>query len=603
MRKDERSMKRALSILLALTLCLSLGLPALAADERFLDLTGESLEIAAPMSVNRLTLDEASSITAPSGEIAVVTQDGYLQTVEAGTAYEFNGNIDLYTLPEDTTVVGPKLRGASAIYAGEGSHSYSGITALSYGYISGEYHDKDGDGVYTDEEYYSDAKMEYGSKFGMAAGILVNGPETAIELDDVTVLCADTSGSNGIFAANAATVSIKNSSVITNNSQGHGLDATFGGTFYVDNCYLRTNGGASSVLSTDFGGGNFLAKNSYCESNTAGSGGIYAAGSSVFVLLDCTLQANKAEAIMCAHNNSVVVAKDCYLGGLEVYDGHQAMPSPANAVGDFTYAWNCELAATDSAIIHQQGGVTTHNIISCDASASSADNLAMVEYENGMGAGKLYINVWDTALEGDIVCAEGGTIVFNLYEGATLTGEVVKEGECEVVINVYEGGEYIGGYEANEIKESVPAPVYSDDTWGSIQWIQNESGHWKAGNSWATYQESWDTYVVPVIEAASGIVNGEVNEPSVVTASGELEVGSSDVDYFAEFIEYCRAMLIEGHENTADFSAMLDTIHEAGYDDSLMPFEMFISFGALGYDDFVAYYKENGQAPEPIAMG
>ena len=596
-------MKKALSILLALTLTLCLGAPALAAENRFLELSGETLEITEPLSVNRLILDETSAITAPEGQLALVTQDGYLQTVEAGTAYEFNGNIDLYTIPADTAVVGPNLRGASAIYAGEGSHSYSGITALSYGYISGEYHDDNGDGMFTEEEYYSDAKMEYGSKFGMAAGILANGPDTLIELDDVTVLCADTSGSNGIFAANAATVSIANSSVITNNSQGHGLDATFGGTFYVDNCYLRTNGGASSVLSTDFGGGNFLATNSYCESNTAGSGGIYAAGSSIFILRDCTLQANKAEAIMCAHNNSVVVAKDCFLGGLEVYDGHQAMPSPASAVGDFTYAWNCELSATDTAIIHQQGGVTTHNIIACDASGSSADNLAMVEYENGMGAGKLYVNVWDTALEGDIVCAEGGTVVFNLYEGASLTGEVVKEGECEVVINVYEGGEYIGEYEANTIPESVPAPEYSDDTWGSIAWIQNESGHWKAGNSWSTYQESWDTYVAPVIEAASGIVSGEVNEPAAVTASGELDAGVSDVDYFGEFIDYCRAMLIDGQENSEEFSAMLDTIHEAGYDDSLMPFEMFISFGALGYDDFVAYYKEHGQAPEPLVLG
>lgn len=596
-------MKKALSILLALTLTLCLGLPALAAEDRFLDLSGEIYEVREPVSVNRLILDDASAITAPSGEMAILTQDGYLQTLREGEAYEFNGNLDLYTIPEEGTVVGPDMRGASAIFAGEGSHSYEGITALSYGYISGEYHDKNEDGVYTEDEFVSDGRMEYGSKFGMAAGVLANGPETSIDLKDVTILCADTSGSNGVFAANAATVTIADSSVITNNSQGHGLDATFGGTFYVDNCYLRTNGGASSVLSTDFGGGNFLATNAYCESNTAGSGGVYAAGSSIFVLKDCTLQANKAEAIMCAHNNSIVVSKDCRLGGLEVFDGHQAMPSPANAVGDFTYSWNCELVATDAAIFHQQGGVTTHNIISCDASASSADNLAKLVIEPGMGAGKLYVNVWDTALEGDIVCAEGGTIVFNLYDGASLTGEVIAEGDCQVEINVYEGGSYTGEYKANEIKESVPAPEYSDDTWGSIEWIQAESGHWKAGNSWSTYQESWDTYVLPVIEAASGIVNGKVNEPSVVTASGELEIGENDVDYFEEFIDYCRAMLIEGAENTEDFAAMLDTIHEAGYDDSLMPFEMFISFGALGYDDFVAYYKEHGQAPEPISIG
>ena len=54
-------------------------------------------------------------------------------------------------------------------------------------------------------------------------------------------------------------------------------DATFGGTFTVDNCVIRTNGGASSALSTDFGGGFFKVTNTYAESNTTGSGGIYAA--------------------------------------------------------------------------------------------------------------------------------------------------------------------------------------------------------------------------------------------------------------------------------------------------------------------------------------
>jgi hypothetical protein len=227
---------------------------------------------------------------------------------------------------------------------------------------------------------------------------------------------------------------------------------------------------------------------------------------------------------MCAHNNSVVVAKDCYLYGPEIFDGHQAMPSPANASGDTTFTFNCTFEAVDTAIVHEQGGVTTHNIISCDTSACTADYAIAVEYEDGMGAGKVYVNLWDTEMTGDIYCYEGGVVELNLYDGAVFTGEVIKDGECDVTINVYNGGEYIGEYQANIIDETVDAPVYTADTYGSIDWIMNDSGLWAQGNSWSTYQSSWETYVQPVIEAASGSVNGQANTPTVILASGEPEV-------------------------------------------------------------------------------
>ena len=588
-------MKRILSICLALVFVLSLGTAALAAQDDFLDLTdGAVYEVKETMHLHRLTIDETSALTAPAGSVPAVTVDGYLKTVEPGQAYAFYGDVEVFALED--AIVGPSIRGASAAYAENGaSVAFEGNTFLSYGYISGEYKDDNGDGVFTEDEWQSDTQNEYGSKFGMAAGVLATGPDTSIDLKGVTILGADGSYSNGAFAANGSTITISDSTVITNNPQGHGLDATFGGTFIVDNCVIRTNGGSSSALSTDFGGGFFLVRDTYAESNTTGSAGIYAAGSSIYVLENSTLHSNVSEAVMNAHNNAIVVLKDCSLYGPEIFDGHQAMPSPAMAAGDTTFSFDCAYEAFDSAVIHEQGGVTTHNIIRCDTSACDTDYAVMVEYENGMGAGKVYVNLWDTELTGDIYCFEGGVVEVNLYGGAVLTGEVVKDGECDVTINVYDGGAYNGEYAANVMNESVPAPEYTAETYGSIDWLRDESGLFAAGNSFSSYQSSWDTYVQPVIAAASGNVNGASNEPTVVLTSSE----PADIDIFATYIEYIRSLLMED-EFYDEFNAALDSVFEAGYDESTMPFSMLIEFGALGYEDFAAYYTANGENPPPI---
>ncbi len=604
-------MKRILSILLALTLVMSLGAVAFAASDNFLDLTdGTVYEVTEPMSLYRLTIDETSSLTAPDGYVPVVTVDGYLKTIEEGTAYAFYGNIEVY--PEADAIVGQNIRGASAAYVEDGaSVSFSDQLFLSYGYISGEYVDADGDGILTEDEWQSDTSNEYGSKFGMGAGILGTGEETTADLTNITVLAADGSTSHGVFSANGATVTISDSTIITNNSQGHGLDATFGGNFIVDNCVIRTNGGSSSSLSTDFGGGNFKVTNTYAESNTTGSGAIYAAGSSIFIVEDSILHANKSETIMNAHNNSVVVCYNCYLYGPEIFDGHQAMPSPASAVGDTTFSFDCTFEAVDDAVIHEQGGVTTHYIINCDTSACRTDYAIQVEYEDGMGTGKVYVNLWDTELSGDIYCYEDGVVELNLYDGAVFTGEVIKDGECDVTINVYNGGEYIGEYdEVNYIDETVDAPVFTEDTYGSIEWIQNESGLWAAGTAFSSLQSSWDNSVQPVIAAASGNVNGETNENvTIVTssgivadaaeesasgeASGETEGAAEDAtseeayqQYLIEFVASCEDIQTAG--SASEFEAL---ILEGNYVD--FPVEMLFDsmwFGeaAMTYDEFVA---------------
>ena len=107
-------MKRIFSIALALALVLSLGGAALAADD-FLDLAdGAVYVVAEPVHLHRLTIDETSALTAVPGYTPAVTVDGYLKTIEPGTAYEFYGDVDLF--PVEDAIVGTPIRGASAAY-------------------------------------------------------------------------------------------------------------------------------------------------------------------------------------------------------------------------------------------------------------------------------------------------------------------------------------------------------------------------------------------------------------------------------------------------------------------------------------------------------
>ena len=65
--------------------------------------------------------------------------------------------------------------------------------------------------------------------------------------------------------------------------------------------------------------------------------------------------------------------------------------------------------------------------------------------------------------------------------------------------------------------------------------------------------------------------------------------GETAGDVFAAYIDYLRPMVQEG-EFYEEFTSVLNSVTEATYDETAMPFEMFISFGALSYADFAAEY-------------
>ncbi|KXT76966.1 adhesin [Streptococcus sp. DD12] len=83
-------------------------------------------------------------------------------------------------------------------------------------------------------------------------------------------LSASSTGSNGIFATDKASVYANNSSITTTADNSRGLDATYGGNILANKMTIATQGDHSAALATDRGGGNISVTNS--QLTTAGSG-------------------------------------------------------------------------------------------------------------------------------------------------------------------------------------------------------------------------------------------------------------------------------------------------------------------------------------------
>ena len=98
------------------------------------------------------------------------------------------------------------------------------------------------------------------------------------------------------------------------------------------------------------------------------------------------------------------------------------------------------------------------------------------------------------------------------------------------------------------------------------------------------------------------VVNGTVTENAdgTLTVTGETAAAPAaegGEDLFSLYIDYMKSQLNPDGENNDEFAANLDAVTEETYDETAMPFEMFISNGALGYEDFCAYYTANGTYP------
>lgn len=329
-----------------------------------------------------------------------------------------------------------------------------------------------GAGYATDREITDQIPNQY----GICAVVLAAGAGTEVTLNNPTIESDPESYANGVFSAAMAKVTVNGGTITTNNSSGHGIDATYMGYVSVKDTKIHTSGETSGALATDFGGGFIHGENLTCETESGSSPGIFCAGSTVIYLTKSLLKTKTATGIVVAHDHAVVVLDNCEVDAAgTAVNGLQALPNPASSDGSTFYAFGGKLSSSSAAVVGESGGRTVVNLVGTQCAAGGDTAI------NCKGSGILTVNLWDTELTGKIDCDEGCTVTVNLYAGGKLSGEVTGAGTVE--INVFDGGEYTGSFAAAQGGEGEATPVlgtfddYLVKHWasGSSTWVESRA--------------------------------------------------------------------------------------------------------------------------------
>ena len=123
----------------------------------------------------------------------------------------------------------------------------------------------------------SDTNGDNCNFYGINSIILGVNEDSVVKVSD-SKLTADSTGSNGIFATDGATIYANNSNIVTSASNSRGLDATYGGTVIGNFMAISTAGDHCAALATDRGGGNISLTNSTLFTAGSGSPLLYSTG-------------------------------------------------------------------------------------------------------------------------------------------------------------------------------------------------------------------------------------------------------------------------------------------------------------------------------------
>ena len=384
----------------------------------------------------------------------------------------------VFTLTFGMTLSASAERPAPEVIEGEKyvSDYLPGASAL---YVSGEQMTLDNT-VFYGAGYASEQQItdQIPNQYGLCAVVLGAGQDTAITLNNPTIESDPESYANGVFAAAMAKITVNGGTINTNNSSGHGIDATYMGHVYAYDTVIHTRGETSGALATDFGGGFIVGERLDCTTESGSSPGIFCAGSTVILLHDSKLTTTTATGVIVAHDHSVVVLDNCEVNAAgTAVSGLQALPNAASSDGSICYVFGGTLSSQKGAVVGENGGRTVVNLIDTTCTAGSENAISA----SGNSAGILTVTLWDTQLAGNIECAEGCSVTVNLYAGGKLTGEVTGSGE--VAINVFEGGEYNGSFQAASGATAEEKPVlgsfddYLISCWasGSSTWTESRA--------------------------------------------------------------------------------------------------------------------------------
>jgi len=362
---------------------------------------------------------------------------------------------------EGVKYVSDYLPGASALYVSGKQLTLDNAVFYGAGYAS--------------EKQISD---QIPNQYGLCAVVLAAGEGSEITLNNPTIESDPESYANGVFAAAMAKITVNGGTINTDNSSGHGIDATYMGHVYAYDTVIHTRGETSGALATDFGGGFVVGERLDCTTESGSSPAIFCAGSTVILLHDSRLKTSTATGVIVAHDHAAVVLDNCEVDAAgTAVSGLQALPNAASSDGSTCYVFGGSLTSRGGAVVGENGGRTVVNLIDTKCTAGGENAISA----SGKSAGILTVNLWDTELAGNIECGEGCSVTVNLYNGGKLTGEVTGVGE--VSINVFEGGEYNGSFTAASGEKAEEKPVlgsfddYLITCWasGSSVWTENRA--------------------------------------------------------------------------------------------------------------------------------
>lgn len=288
--------------------------------------------------------------------------------------------------------------GASAIYVTNlAIAEFDGITA-------------NGNGTMSDE----DSRAELASKYGYASAVLVNNGAT-LTLNNPTIYGKEGSTANGAFSSDTGTTLYLNGGTIeTNNSLGHGLDATYGGTIFAKDLYIHTQGSNSAAIATDFQGGYITVDGVTAITEYAGSPGIYTAGNSIITVSDSTFTANGTEGVMVAHDGGYTYLYDTDVTGKIGLNSHNSMVSAYS----YLEMYNGSLTSTEGDLIAVSGGRA--NMTLDNVETTIADGYGFI----GAGEGSLVVNARNMGnIIGDVTMEQTTYLELNLTD-STLQGAV-----------------------------------------------------------------------------------------------------------------------------------------------------------------------------------
>ena len=290
---------------------------------------------------------------------------------------------------DKTTFTSTGEAGSSAIYTRDGGTVYL---------KDAEIH---GWGEMTQE----DLRNELGSKYGFCAAVLSNQKTSHVTLVNPKIVCHESSTANGAYAIFGGAIVIEGGTIDTNNRQGHGVDASYGGHVYCNGTRIHTGGQNSGALATDFQGGYITVRDIEAVTEYPGSPGIYTAGKSIISAYNSKFVSKGCEGVMVAHSLGHTYLYDCEVTGTVGLNTHNSMSD------EYSY-------------IHMFGGKlnSTQGAILCAEDGKAVMNLDHVTFGD--------------MADGNITCAKaGGKLVANLYE-MDVKGDLTRETKSYLEVNL-----------------------------------------------------------------------------------------------------------------------------------------------------------------------